>query len=84
MRINSDKSVTDFLQCIDKCVGDVYFKTKEGDSLNLKSKFSKLLFLSVVSADRDTILANAYIECSEYEDEIFLADYILENTQRKL
>lgn len=79
MQFNTDKSLIDFLQCIDKCKGDVYFKTKEGDVLNLKSQFSKLLFLTVVSADKDTILLNAYIECSDLEDQTQLAAYFLTN-----
>lgn len=36
-----------FLKDVDKCAGEVFFESQEGDRLCLKSQLSKYLFLTV-------------------------------------
>ncbi len=59
--------VKEFLAEIDKCEGDVFLVTDEGDRLNLKSKLCQLIGLtSLIQGGK---IANAHLECKKPEDE---------------
>ena len=59
--------VKEFLAEIDKCEGDVFLVTDEGDRLNLKSKLCQLIGLtSLIQGGK---IANAHLECQKPEDE---------------
>lgn len=59
--------VKEFLAEIDKCEGDVFLVTDEGDRLNLKSKLCQLIGLtSLIQGGK---IANAHLECTKPEDE---------------
>ena len=65
-----DVEVQAFLAEIDKCEGNVFLVTDEGDRLNLKSKLSQLTGLfKLVEGGK---LVNANIYCSNLEDEAML------------
>ena len=56
-----------FLAEIDKCEGDVFLVTDEGDRLNLKSKLCQLIGLTQLIVGGK--ISNAHLECSNPEDE---------------
>lgn len=56
------------------CKGDVYYKTDEGDVLNLKSLLTQLLLQSIVSSD-SSLLVGGQIVCIEEEDCANFAEY---------
>ncbi len=59
--------VTEFLDVLDTCEGNVYLVTNEGDRLNLKSKLCQLIGLTkLVEGGR---IAVASIFCGNKDDE---------------
>ncbi|MBQ1309264.1 MAG: hypothetical protein II118_00435 [Ruminococcus sp.] len=59
--------VTEFLDVLDTCEGNVYLVTNEGDRLNLKSKLCQLIGLTkLVEGGR---IAVASIFCDNKDDE---------------
>ena len=60
----------DFINAIDKCKGDVYLETKEGDVLNLKSKLCQMIGLSTIL--KNTEVEEATVRCANQEDETML------------
>ena len=63
MRLKDTVSPADFLRCVDRCAGEVLYKTQEGDILNLKSQLSKYLFLIAVNAPETATLRCGDISC---------------------
>ena len=62
-----DVELKEFLAEIDKCEGDVFLVTDEGDRLNLKSKLCQPIGLtSLIQGGK---IANAHLECQKLEDE---------------
>ncbi len=62
--------VNEFIELIDKCKGNVYLITDEGDKLNLKSKLSQLIGLSRLI--QGGMVADASLVCDNIEDEALL------------
>lgn len=60
----------DLIEAVNKCSGDVFLETKEGDVLNLKSKLCQLIGLSTIFANSE--VAEATIRCTNPEDETAL------------
>ncbi len=60
----------DFIETVEKCKGDVYLETTDGDVLNLKSKLCQMLGLSTILAS--TEVAEATVRCANPEDETLL------------
>ena len=44
MKLVNVNNVDGLFKVLDTCEGDVYLVSKEGDRINLKSKFSQMLF----------------------------------------
>ena len=44
MKLVNVNNVEGLFEVLDKCKGDVYLVSKEGDRINLKSKLSQMLF----------------------------------------
>lgn len=61
MRLKENIDLIEFIKTTKKCRQDVFFRTAEGDRLNLKSTLSQYLF-SVMSGNRE-LLENGEIEC---------------------
>lgn len=70
MRLKDNVSPADFLQRVDQCTGEVLYKTREGDILNLKSQLSKYLFLIAVNAPETAALSHGEIICGPGDYEI--------------
>ena len=62
-----DLNIDDLIKTVEACAGDVYLETEEGDSLNLKSTFCRILGLAKILEGAK--ISEAYIRCSELEDE---------------
>ena len=60
----------DLIKVIDKCTGDVYLETADGDSLNLKSRLCQMLGLSTIFAN--TEVEEAWVRCTNQDDETML------------
>lgn len=59
--------VTEFLNVLDTCKGNVFLVTHEGDKLNLKSKLCQLVGLTrLIEGGKIT---EAFIVCEDKEDE---------------
>lgn len=62
-----DIDVPGFLAVLDKCVGNVYLMTRDGDKLNLKSKLCQLVGLTrLIEGGK---IAEAFVMCDNEEDE---------------
>ena len=62
-----DIDVPGFLAVLDKCVGNVYLMTRDGDKLNLKSKLCQLVGLTALIEGGK--IAEAFVMCDNPEDE---------------
>lgn len=71
----SNVDVNEFLTIIDKCRGNVYLVTEEGDKLNLKSKLCQLVGLNKLI--EGGIVSNATLQCDNIKDEEILVKYKL-------
>jgi len=71
----SNVDVNEFLTIIDKCQGNVYLETDEGDKLNLKSKLCQLVGLNKLI--QGGIISNANLVCENIKDEEVLVKYKL-------
>ena len=74
MKLKENADLIEFIKTIGKCRQDVYFCTKEGDRLNLRSTLSQYLF-SLVSANQE-LLQKGKIDCREPSDYQVLAGYL--------
>lgn len=74
MKLKESTDLIGFLKTIKKCHQDVFFCTKEGDRLNLKSTLSQYLF-SVMSENKE-LLQDGEIECGELSDYQMLEVYL--------
>ncbi len=62
-----DIDVSEFMNVLDACQGNVYLVTHEGDRLNLRSKLSQLLGLTrLIEGGKIT---EAFVMCDNVEDE---------------
>lgn len=52
MKLKKNINVQAFLETVKKCDGNVYFKTIEGDQLNLKSLLSQYILVSIIEIGR--------------------------------
>ncbi len=48
MKLRNVTNITQFLETVDSCKGDVYLTTPQGDRLNLKSQLTKMLAMSSI------------------------------------
>ena len=62
-----DLNIEDLIQTVEACSGEVYLETEEGDSLNLKSTFCRIVGLSKILEGAK--ISKAYIRCTKLDDE---------------
>lgn len=74
MKIKNSIDITAFLENVKKCEGNVYFKTIEGDQLNLKSLLSQYIFVSII--DNAELMDNGVVDCSKEEDVAMLEEFL--------
>ena len=59
--------IEDLIKTVEACTGEVYLETEEGDSLNLKSTFCRIIGLSKILEGAK--ISEAYIRCTNIDDE---------------
>lgn len=74
MKLKKNIDVTAFLDKVRKCEGNIYFKTIEGDMLNLKSLLSQYILVSII--DNDELMENGVVDCSRESDAAMLEQYL--------
>ncbi len=62
-----DIDVADFIRTVEKCKGNVFLRTAEGDCFNLKSRLSAIVGLAELI--KGGIIAEAVLQCELQEDE---------------
>ncbi len=78
MKLKGNSSMSDFLERIAECAHDVYFETKEGDRLNLKSTLSKFIFTT--SLENADYFTDGKVICEDVNDYSILSDYLEKDT----
>ncbi len=76
MKLKRNISYADFLQEARICKNEIWFVTKEGDQLNLKSVLSEYLFLS--AAVSSTLIQNGEIQLKDMNDLPHIAAFLEE------
>ena len=66
MRLHNIGEVNDFLETVDRCEGDVWLESAEGDKLSLKSSLSRYIVIADLIRDKGEMLE---LYCSLPEDE---------------
>ena len=66
MRLHNIGEVNDFLETVDRCEGDVWLESAEGDKLSLKSSLSRYIAIADLIRDKGEMLE---LYCSLSEDE---------------
>lgn len=74
MLLKKDAKLADLLRDAKLCKDEVFFKTEEGDSLNLKSLLSALLLQSIAQ-DR-SLIAKGQIVCMNESDYEVLSEFL--------
>ena len=74
MKLQQNLDIQDFLRSVDTCSGDVYFKTKEHDCLNLKSTLTRFVFTTFLESP--DLLYESEVECTDRDDYQRLADFL--------
>ena len=77
MRLKENAKLVEFLQCTKQCAGEVYFKSAEGDILNLKSQLSQYIFLAALVSENIRYLPEGEIECQYEADYALLSPYLI-------
>lgn len=74
MVLRKDADLTAFFRKVRECTGPVWFKTPEGDCLNLRSQLCQYIF---VAAFRDEALClKGQILCDQSQDEALFSDFV--------
>lgn len=74
MKIKKGIDINAFLDTIKKCEGNVYYKTIEGDQLNLKSLLSQYILISII--DNPDLTDNGVIDCTREQDFALLGEFL--------
>lgn len=72
MKINLNTDLVAFLREVEKCAGEVWFETKQGDKLNLKSMLSQYLFVALTGDQQ--MLGEGAVICEQEADRSLLAN----------
>lgn len=74
MNLKADTDLTAFLEAVRLCTGEVYFRTEDGDNLNLKSFLSYYLF-SMIASNQNYMLSGKVI-CDRKTDYEVLSRFL--------
>lgn len=75
MRLSANVNVPSFLQAVQACAGEVCFRTREGDVLNLKSALSQFVFAAVIAGKLQDL--EGHITVQNPQDAIRLQEYCI-------
>ena len=75
MKLFNIKNIEGFFAAVDKCQGQVFLVTNEGDRLNLKSKLSQYISLAELFSDGKKV-PELDVVCTEKDDYDKLLQFI--------
>lgn len=76
MKLNiQNMDLTAFTTALDRCKGQVWIVSEEGDKINLKSKLSQLVGISNII--KGATLTDVDLICELKEDELTLIDFLM-------
>lgn len=76
MKLKRKVNLVDFLLSAKQCEGEVFYKTEEGDILNLKSQLSQYIFLAALGSAHTSPLPDGMIVCQIPTDYEILSEYL--------
>lgn len=74
--LKKDADILQFLNTVNKCRGQVHFRTPEGDNLILNSALSQYFFAFLM--EKKEVLETAVIICEDPCDRAYLQDFLME------
>ena len=74
MHLKENVKLAELINKAKMCSGDVFYKTTEGDVLNLKSFLTQMLLQSIANSD-SSILVSGQVICDEKEDCVHFTEY---------
>lgn len=76
MKVFGITNVAEFFKAIDtKCQGDVYLVSKDGNTINLKSKLTQYVALAEIFKDAE--IPELELRCTRSEDAVHIIEYII-------
>ncbi len=75
MKLKKEVSLSDFMSTVKQCRSEVYFKTVEGDILNLRSTLFAYIFMAAVSDSARGYLLDGEVVCNLAADSTLLAPF---------
>lgn len=78
MKLKENIDVSALLATAESCSGDVFFHTKDGDILNVKSLLSRYVVVSVCKPGE---LQHSRVVCTNEDDYNVLAEYLEPDTE---
>lgn len=79
MKLTKNADLAAFLRTVGCCTGDVFFSSRQGDYLDLKSTLSQYLF-SVAAGDH-ALLLEGDISCDNEQDRALLRPYFVSDRE---
>ncbi|MFK0522052.1 hypothetical protein ACINKY_07535 [Paenibacillus illinoisensis] len=74
MHLKDGVKLSDLINKAKLCKDDVYYKTDEGDVLNLKSLLTQLLLQTIANSD-SSLYAGGQILCNKEDECIHFSEY---------
>ena len=78
MNFQNIDQIDAFLEAVQKCKGDVYLKSTEGDVYNLKSRLSQYVAIGALLDDEGDCLE---LFCDKTEDEGYFYKFFIEHPE---
>lgn len=79
MYIKRSTDLPEFLRAVNSCQADVFFNTKDGDILNLKSELSRYVFAALTPNTQ--LLYSAVITCKDNQDFTHLKEFLTDRQE---
>lgn len=78
MKFQNIEQIDDFLEAVQKCKGNVYLKSNEGDTFNLKSRLSQYVAIGALLDDEGDYLE---LFCDQTQDERHFYKFFAEHPE---
>lgn len=78
MKIKNINQVKEFLTAVEKCKGDVWLESLDGNKYNLKSELSQYIAIAALLRERGDQLE---LFCSLKDDEPYMLQFLHEHTE---
>lgn len=78
MKIKNINQVHEFLAAVNKCHGDVWLQSLEGDRYNLKSELSQYIAIAALLKEKGNELE---LFCSQRDDEPYMFEFLRDHPE---